>query len=77
MPSETPPEYTITKRVHRNKWMEATQTAVPGWDFTVHDSVTGAYVPVFVDDAHFTAENMDAAIREALAPIRATAQLGR
>lgn len=76
MANDAPPDYTITKRVHRNKWIEAIQAAVEGWDFTIHDSVTGAYVQVFLDDAHFTAENMDKAIREALAPIRATYQLG-
>jgi hypothetical protein len=43
----------------------------------VRDNITGAFVPVFVDDDHYTADNVQAAVELALAPIRAIAQLGQ
>lgn len=60
-----PTVYRIVSRVHVNQWSNELQQAVPGWDIRAVWIRTGTTLPVFVADANYTAENVDAAIRHA------------
>ena len=71
------PDYTVTKQIHENVYIEGLGRSVPGWTITVRDSITGTFVPVFVDDGHYTPENVRTYIEAALVPVRAVATLGQ
>lgn len=57
--------YRIVSRVHVNRWDDGLQAAVPGWDVRALWIKTGTVLPVFVPDASYTPENVDALIRNA------------
>lgn len=61
--SDSPTAYRIVSRVHVNRWDEALQAAVAGWDIRALWVKTGTVIPVFVPDASYTAENVDALVR--------------
>jgi hypothetical protein len=63
--SEPAPVYRIVSRVHVNRWDEALQAAVPGWDVRALWARTGTVLPVFIPDTQFTPENVDTLIRAA------------
>lgn len=63
--TDQPPAYKIVSRVHVNRWNEALQTVIPGWDLRALWRSTGTFLPVFVPDSNYTAENVDALIRNA------------
>lgn len=62
---------------HLNKWDEATQRAIPGFEYTVRNTVTGDVAPVFVDDAHNTEANYRLAVAHVFAPLNAIHAIGR
>lgn len=68
--------YTIITRNHVNKWDDALQTTLPGWEIKALWLPQQTVLPVFVDDAHYTPENVDAAIRLAGATDDAIHNLG-
>lgn len=70
------PDYTVISQVHVNQWSTALNKTVPGWEITVRDNVTGTIVPVFVDDDHYSPENVQQLIEAALVPVRQIAGLG-
>jgi hypothetical protein len=55
--------YKIVSRTHVNQWSNELQQAVPGWDIRAYWVKTGTTLPVFVPDAQYTADNVDAIIR--------------
>lgn len=68
--------YRIIERNHVNKWNDKLQTVEPGWDIKALWVSTGTILPVFVDDAHYTPENVDTFIRAAGATDDAVHALG-
>ena len=68
-------DYTITAQVHINN-LNTDGTVTPGWQITAQDSETGVSIPVFVDDAHYTPDGVDTAIRHVLERVRAVHKLG-
>jgi hypothetical protein len=63
--SDAPAAYRIVSRLHVNQWSNQLQQAIPGWDIRALWISTGTILPVFVPDASYTAENVDAMIRSA------------
>jgi hypothetical protein len=61
--TDAPQAYAIISRVHVNRWDEELQRAVPGWDIKARWNRTATILPVFVPDAAYTAQNVDALIR--------------
>jgi hypothetical protein len=74
--SDTPTVYRIVSRVHVNKWDDALQQAVPGWDVRALWVRTGTVLPVFVPDTQYTPENIDQLVRAAGAKDDAIHALG-
>lgn len=68
--------YRIISRSHVNQWSDALQAAVPGWDIRALWLRTGTVIPVFVPDASYTPDNVDALIRAAGATDEAIHALG-
>jgi hypothetical protein len=63
--TDTTPTYRIVSRVHVNRWVDDLQAAVPGWELKAQWFPTGTFLPVFVADANYTPDNVDAIIRAA------------
>lgn len=57
--------YNIVSRVHVSRWSNELQAGQDGWDIRAYWIATGTYLPVFVPDTQYTAENVDALIRHA------------
>lgn len=57
--------YRILSRVHVNRWDDGLQTTVPGWEIKALWLATGTILPVFVPDASYSAQTVDALIRAA------------
>lgn len=55
--------YTIIAEAHVNKWDNALQTAVPGWEVTARWNDTGTIIPVFVPDTADLVTGADQLIR--------------
>lgn len=73
----TPADYTTVTQVYAPKWFPSLNAAINGWNVQVRDNVTGTILTVFVDEDHYTVDNVRAAVENALAPIREVAALGR
>lgn len=62
--------------IHKNKWVDAEQQAVSGYEYMVRDGVTGATVPIFIPDASYGKEQADTLIMHELQKIRDVHTLG-
>lgn len=54
-----------------NRYDRSRQTVVEGFNYPVHDNVTGADITVFVPNDGHTTEGTDLLVEHALEPIRA------
>lgn len=70
------PAYRRVAWAHVNKWDPLLQDTVSGWEGKFLWVSTGNILPVFIDDAHYTPENLDALVRAAGALEDATHKLG-
>lgn len=57
--------YAILQRLHVNQWDDRLQDVVSGWQIKAQWASTGTVLEVFVPDSHYTADNVDTAIRQA------------
>lgn len=71
-----PEAYRIVSRYHVNEWSDDLQATIPGWRIKAQWISTGTILPVFVPDASYTPESVDATIRHAGAVDQAMHSLG-
>lgn len=69
-------DYTWIAKVQINKWDEALQVAVEGWQLDVRWTRSGTILRVFVPLAQYNAANVDSIIRQAGATDDAVSALG-
>lgn len=68
--------YSIISRSHVNHWDNGLQRAVAGWEIAARWTSTGTILPVFVADANYTPDQVDAAIKAAGVKDEAIEKLG-
>jgi hypothetical protein len=63
--SETAPVYRIIQRLEIPRWSDDLQRTVTGWEVKAKWLKTGTVLTVFLPSEAYTAENLDALLRNA------------
>lgn len=69
-------DYQRISAVHVSRFDQALQEVVPGWELKYRWNRTGTIIPLFVPDAYYTPEQVDALVRQAGAVDEQMAGLG-